>query len=103
MQLKANKLDLNWVEDDLFLCSCLRVCFLCDLPVNMHGFVRPELAELQTLRRRSVRLTVVGAVWLGELLPHGFGKRSWSKPSLAHKPSHPLQLPPHTRKKQMDR
>ena len=27
------------------------------------------------------------------LLPHGFGKRSWSKPSLAHKPSHPLWLP----------
>ena len=61
----------------------------------MYVFVWPELAELQTVRR-SVRLTVVGAVWLGELLPHGFSKRSWSKPSLAHKPSHPLPLP-HTR------
>lgn len=58
----------------------------------MHVFVWPELAELHTVRR-SVRLTVVGAVWLSELLPHGFSKRSWSKPSLAHKPSHPLQLP----------
>lgn len=58
----------------------------------MHVLARPELAELQTVRR-SVRLTVVGVVWLGELLPHGFSKRSWSKPSLAHKPSHPPRLP----------
>lgn len=62
------------------------------MPANMHVFARPELAEQQTARR-SVRLTVVGAVWLGELLPHGFSKRSWSNPRLAHKPSHPLLLP----------
>ena len=82
------------------------VCFL-SVPANMHVFARPELAEQQTARR-SVRLTVVGAVWLGELLPHGFSKRSWSNPRLAHKPSHPLRLPhTHTReytcKRQMDR
>lgn len=74
-------------------CERQQVCFLSDLPINMHVFARSELAELQTVRRRSVRLTVVGAVWLDELLPHGFSKRSWSKPSLAHKPSHPLWLP----------
>lgn len=45
----------------------------------MHVLVRPELAELQTVRR-SVRLTVVGAIWLGELLPHGFGKGHGQKP-----------------------
>lgn len=43
------------------------------LSVNMHVFVWPELAELHTLRR-SVRLTVVVAVWLSELMPHGFSK-----------------------------
>ena len=32
------------------------------------------MAQLQT-GRRSVRSTVVGAVWLGELLPHGFSKK----------------------------
>lgn len=33
----------------------------------MHVFARPDLAELQTVRR-SDGLTVVGALWLGELL-----------------------------------
>lgn len=46
-------------------------CFIC-------LFARPELAEPQRVRR-SVRLAAVGDVWLGELLPYGFSKRSWSK------------------------
>lgn len=70
------------------------VCFLSSLPVNMRAFGRPELAEEQTARRRAA-LAVVEDVWLGELLPHGFAKRSWSKPSLVRKTKTPTPTPTH--------
>lgn len=56
----------------------------------MHVFAQLELAELQTVRR-SVWLTVVGTVWLSELLPHGFSKRSRLKTEPgphSHTPTH---------------
>lgn len=75
------------MEDVIFCCACRKVAAspFCFSFVCKHACVSP-------LVRRSVRLTVVSVVWLSELRPHGFSKRSWSKPGLAHNLLHPLLL-----------